>query len=651
MNLVPLFPSYLTLKMSANLQEATARAVEACQRGSMEALEAALKDGVPPNATDADGCSLLHWAAINNRLDIIARLLELGADPNVVGGLLVSSPLHWAARVGHSNSAALLVKAGAVANVRDTQGYAPIHLAVQTNQSTLVAYLLEKFDYCKDITDNSGMTPVMWAAYRTFGMFPIRLLIRAGADLNAQEHLSGNTALHIAAQERNYCSVRELLAGNADFLLRNKQQETPMDIAKNMRNYKIIGMIEDAMISRGYVRARCTACDYIPWSKIERATGFLVPGLLLGLIALLFFLFHYLAVGAVMFAAFIVFHCVSQFDFHTVSQSLVPIGICVAEPVCMIITWFVYLHYFVSWWLQIAFVLVMCLLFWSLLRIVFSDPGVIKPTENSRAQFVEMLELCERVNYCFTCWVNKPKGAKHCSICDRFVYLHYFVSWWLQIAFVLVMCLLFWSLLRIVFSNPGVIKPTENSRAQFVEMLELCERVNYCFTCWVNKPKGAKHCSICDRCVLDFDHHCPWLHQCITNRNLRMFLVFVACVALSAGIFSYACSHLIYLKILSINTGDSPFKLITIADEVLKTSSWLLFSLTLAFFHAIMLSALFVNQCVQISENLTTMDRIRQHRGFRYAPVFSDSEESASEPAIAFSTRVRNVVDFCIGSF
>ncbi|EYC23766.1 hypothetical protein Y032_0015g2819 [Ancylostoma ceylanicum] len=557
--------------MSANLQEATARAVEACQRGSMEALEAALKEGVPPNATDADGCSLLHWAAINNRLEIITRLLELGADPNVVGGLLVSSPLHWAARVGHSNSAALLVKAGAVANVRDTQGYAPIHLAVQTNQSTLVAYLLEKFDYCKDITDNSGMTPVMWAAYRTFGMFPIRLLIRAGADLNAQEHLSGNTALHIAAQERNYCAVRELLAGNADFLLRNKQQETPMDIARNMRNYKIIGMIEDAMISRGYAPARCKACDYIPWNKIERATGFLIPGLLLGLIALLFFLFHYLAVGAVMLAAFIVFHCVSQFDFHTVSQSLVPIGICVAEPVCMLITWF--------------------------------------------------------------------------------VYLHYFVSWWLQIAFVLVMCTLFWSLLRIVCSNPGVINPTEDSRAQFVEMLELCERVNYCFTCWVNKPKGAKHCSICDRCVLDFDHHCPWLHQCITIRNLRMFLVFVACVALSAGIFSYACSHLIYLKILSVNTGDSPFKLLTIADEVLKASSWLLFSLTLAFFHAIMLSALFVNQCVQISENLTTMDRIRQTRGLRYAPVFSESDESAAEPAIAFSTRVRNVVDFCVGSF
>ncbi|KHJ76831.1 DHHC zinc finger domain protein, partial [Oesophagostomum dentatum] len=107
----------------------------------------------------------------------------------------------------------------------------------------------------------------------------------------------------------------------------------------------------------------------------------------------------------------------------------------------------------------------------------------------------------------------------------------------------------FFFLFRIVFSNPGIIEPSDSSRAQFAEMLEHCERVNYCFTCWVNKPKGAKHCSVCDRCVMDFDHHCPWLHQCITIRNLRTFLVFIACVAISAGLFCYACGHLIYLRI------------------------------------------------------------------------------------------------------
>ncbi|KHJ93355.1 DHHC zinc finger domain protein [Oesophagostomum dentatum] len=485
------------------------------------------------------------------------RLLELGADPNVVGGLLVSSPLHWAARVGHSNSAALLVKAGAVANVRDTQGYTPIHLAVQTNQSTLVAYLLEKFEYCKDITDNSGMTPVMWAAYRTFGMFPIRLLVRAGANLNAQEHLSGNTALHIAAQERNYSSVKELLAGNADLFLRNKQQETAIDIARNMRNHKLISMLEDAMKTRSGNSASCAPCSKIPLNNVKRYVGFITPGLVLALIALLFHLFHYLIVGAILLVAFIAFQCLSRFDFHTATHSLVPIGICIAEPSCMIITWCVSLQYFVSWWLQIAFVIVMCVLFWSLFKIVFSNPGIIEPSDSSRAQFAEMLEHCERVNYCFTYLIR-------CS------------------------------------------------------------------------------------CVMDFDHHCPWLHQCITIRNLRTFLVFIACVAISAGLFCYACGHLIYLR---INASGSSTKLLTLADEVLESSSWLLFCLALAFFHAIMLSALFINQCVQISENLTTMDRIRRSRGHHYTSINQELVDDPVEPAITFSTRLRNVFDFCIGTF
>ncbi|KAK6030818.1 DHHC zinc finger domain protein, partial [Ostertagia ostertagi] len=93
----------------------------------------------------------------------------------------------------------------------------------------------------------------------------------------------------------------------------------------------------------------------------------------------------------------------------------------------------------------------------------------------------------------------------------------------------------------VVFSDPGVIPRNLDAHTDFVEAVENCERVNYCFTCWVDKPQGAKHCSVCDRCVKDFDHHCPWLHQCISIRNLRLFLVFVACVAASAGIYTCAC--------------------------------------------------------------------------------------------------------------
>ncbi len=73
----------------------------------------------------------------------------------------------------------------------------------------------------------------------------------------------------------------------------------------------------------------------------------------------------------------------------------------------------------------------------------------------------------------------------------------------------------------------------------------------FCKRCRAFKPIRAHHCSICGRCIVKMDHHCPWVNNCIGIGNQKLFLLFLLAVNISC-IYSFI---LVIAKFMSCSSS------------------------------------------------------------------------------------------------
>ncbi|XP_023404302.1 nuclear factor NF-kappa-B p105 subunit isoform X5 [Loxodonta africana] len=202
---------------------------------------------------DENGDSVLHLAIIHLHAQLVRDLLEVtaGLISNDIINMrndLYQTPLHLAVITKQEDVVEDLLRAGADLSLLDRLGNSVLHLAAKEGHDKILSVLLKHKQAALLINQPNGEgLNAIHIAMMSNSMSCLRLLVAAGADVDAQEQKSGRTALHLAVEHDNI-SLAGCLLLEGDALVDSTTFDgtTPLHIAAGRGSTRLAALLKAA---------------------------------------------------------------------------------------------------------------------------------------------------------------------------------------------------------------------------------------------------------------------------------------------------------------------------------------------------------------------------------------------------------------------
>ena len=265
---------FMALLSIANLNAATSEVADAVMNGDRAAVRALLLKKADVNAPRVDGATALHWAVRMDDSETADLLIRAGASP-AAANREGATPLMLAALNGSAPMIEKLVKAGADVNAKFTRYEdTALMMAARTGKADAVRILLDSGAKVDSTETWGGTTPLMWAASEGHAAVA-RLLIDRGANINMRSYYGGAangrgfegqnpqppqpgvdfkpidygggwfTPLMFASREGHMEVARLLIAAGADLNVISGDAKTALHLAIFNGNYELASFLVD----------------------------------------------------------------------------------------------------------------------------------------------------------------------------------------------------------------------------------------------------------------------------------------------------------------------------------------------------------------------------------------------------------------------